>query len=263
MYQLNQVPSEAQIRKFLRRAIFGKAIVCPTCRSRKVYRRQERYWCTRCRKRFSLLSHTWLSDMKLPLQKFWMILWCWTQAVPVRQTMALTQLSEEAVRRWFGRFRSHLPENIEILSRVVQLDEAYGKGWVLVMAKQEKTHKLAWSAFPGSSTQRHHAFEFLQSHVKPGTKLATDGALIYRGIEKWWPVRHTRDIHAKWEFSQTSEIEGMFGCYRTFVRRMYHHHTSEKTTEYVSEFASRFSSPELFENPRNYLIKTLALAPLD
>jgi len=44
---------------------------------------------------------------------------------------------------------------------------------------------------------------------------------------------------------------------------MYHHMTPEKMPEYAKEFSVRFSSPELFENPRNYLQKTLTLAPID
>ncbi len=263
MYQLNQVPTEPQIRKFLRRTLFGKNVFCPECRFRWVTKRQGRYWCPRCRERFSLLSHTWLRDCKLPLQKFWLLLWCWTQGVPVKQTMALALLSEEAVRRWFGRFRDRLPENPEQLSRVVQLDEAYGKGWVLIMAKQKHTRKLAWSVLRGDSTQRHHVLQFLAANVKPRTRLATDGAFIYKGIEQWWPVRHDTDIHKNWEFGKTSEIEGMFGNYRTFVRRMYHHTTAEKVPEYVREFCTRFSSPELFKSPNDYLLKSLSLAPLD
>ncbi len=263
MYQLNQVPSEAQIRKFLRRTLFGKNVFCPRCRSKRVAKYEKRFRCRSCREKFTLLSHTWLSDMKVSLPKFWLLLWAWTQAIPVKQAMALSELSEEAVRRWYGRFRMHLPQESEQLSRVVQLDEAYGKGWVLLMAKQKHTRKLAWTVFPGDSTQRHHALQFLQANVKPRTTLATDGALIYKGIEQWWPVTHVTDIHKKWEFGKTSEIEGMFGCYRTFVRRMYHHATADKVPEYVSEFASRFSSPELFKSPHNYLAKSLSLVPID
>ena len=88
----------------------------------------------------------------------------------------------------------------------------------------------------------------------------TDGSGIYKAIEKWWPVKHETDIHKKWEFGKTSEIEGIFGNYRTFVRRMYHHHWSENLQEYVREFSFGFSSPEMFENPRFYLQKTLKLA---
>jgi hypothetical protein len=210
-----------------------------------------------------LLSHTWLKDLKLPLQKWWLILWCWTQGVPVKQTVALTQLSDEAVYRWYARFREHLPEYHQILEKIVQLDEAYGKGWSLVMAKQKRTRKLAWAILPQSSVQRHHAFQFLQSHIKPGTRLQTDGAFIYKGIQHWWPVKHRVDIHKRFEFGLTSEIEGMFGNLRTFIRRMYHHTRPEHTPEYVSEFVARFSLPELFQNPNEYLKKSLPLVPID
>src|SRR3990172_8414219 len=68
---LKQIPSEAQIRTYLRRSIFGKNMFCPVCHSRHVNRAaQKRYWCMKCRRRFSLLSHTWLKDMKLNLRTF-------------------------------------------------------------------------------------------------------------------------------------------------------------------------------------------------
>jgi transposase-like protein len=263
MYQLNQIPSEAQVRKFLRRAIFGKNVFCPACRAPNPVRYENRYRCRRCRVKFSLLSHTWLSDMKLSYQKFWILLWCWTIEVPILQTMALTELSDDCVRRWYGRFRSHLPKESHILERIVQLDEAFFKNLTLMMAKQKGTRKLAYEVIPGTAPQRHHATYFLFRKVKPGTKLWTDGALIYKGIEQWWPVKHTSDIHKRFEFSHTSEIEGVFGNYRTFVRRMYHHHWSENLPEYVREFCFRFSSPELFKNPLFYLEKSLSLVPID
>ena len=263
MYHLEQVPNEAQIRKYLRRIIYGKNMFCPECRSQKVVRYEERYRCTRCRCKFTLVSHTWLRGMKVSLGKFWLVLWCWTQKVPVLQAENLCQLSEEAIRHWYDLFRAHLPGNSIILERIVQLDEAYFKDRSLVMAKQKGTRKLAWEVILQNSVQRHHATSFLQQYVKPKSKLHTDGAAIYKDIDQWWPVKHTRDIHKKWEFTHTSEIEGMFGNLRTFIRRMYHHTTPEKLPDYVREFCCRFSLPELFENPRNYLEKSLTLVPFD
>lgn len=67
MYNLKQIPSEAQIRKYLRRAIFGKNVFCPECGSYKVWQSYERYRRPDCRIRFSLTSHTWLNNMELPL----------------------------------------------------------------------------------------------------------------------------------------------------------------------------------------------------
>jgi hypothetical protein len=171
----------------------------------------------------------------------------------------LTGLSEVTIRHWFKEFRTNLPEENHILQRIVQMDEAFFKKKVLIMAKEKGTRKLSYDVIHGIAPQRHHAAYFLYRKVKPGSKLWTDGAGIYQGIDKWWPVFHQRDVHRKFEFTHTSEIEGVFGNYRTFVRRMYHHHWSINLDEYVREFCFRFSSPELFENSLFYLTKTLKL----
>ena len=259
MYNLKQIPSDAQIRKYLRKILFGKNIFCPECHSRSVLVQSGRYRCRNCRIRFTLTSHSWLSNMKISYQKFWMILWCWTCSIPVKQTCALSGLTIKSVRKWFDTFREHLPQESHILEHIVQLDEAYFKNMTLMMAKQKGTRNLAYEVITGTSVQRHHAGYFLFRKVKPNSQLWTDGGAIYKGIEKWWPVIHSRDIHKKFEFAHTSEIEGVFGNYRTFVRRMYHHHWSENLEKYVREFCFRFSSPELFENPLFYLTKSLKL----
>ena len=260
MYQLKQIPSEAQIRKHLRRTIYGKNVFCPECGSRRVWRSYERYRCPDCRIRFSLLSHTWLANLKLPLQQWWMLLWCWTTQIPVKQTEALTHLSEKAVRHWYEQFRLHLPEECHILERLVQLDEAYFKQRILMMGKQVGSRQLAWQ-LGQQIPDRRQAMHFLFQKVKPGTELWTDGALIYQGIERWWPVTRAVDIHKRFEFSHTSEIEGIFACLRTFIRRMYHHVSAEKLEDYVREFCFRFSTPEIFASPQLFLQKTLILVP--
>lgn len=131
------------------------------------------------------------------------------------------------------------------------------------MAKQQRSRRIAYAVIPERSVQRHHALHFLPQNVKPRTRLRTDGAAMYQNIDRWWPVRHEIDIHKRFEFGKTSEMEGMFGNSRTFIRRRYHHATAAKIEEYVREFSVRFSSPELFENPRVYLEKTLTLVPID
>lgn len=265
MYQLNQVPSEAQIRKILRQIVFGSHVYCPKCKRRQIVAEQGRYRCRRCRLRFSLLSHTWLTHVKLPLQQFWLLLWCWTTQVPVRQTMALTRLSEPTVRHWFDQFRSHLPEQYHMLEKLVQMDEAYfgGKhGRALLMAKEIGEKKLAWQLLPHAQPTREHAAWFLQTYIAPQSRLNTDGGSIYKAIDQWWPVYHYRDIHKKFEFSNTAEIEGMFGVLRTFIRRMYHHVTVDNLDMLVAEFCFRFYHPEMFESPYQYLLISLHLVPI-
>lgn len=264
MYQLRQIPSEAQIRKGIKQIVFGRNVYCPACKSQRVLVYENRYRCKACGTKFSLLSHTFLANLKLPLQQFWLVLWCWTAQVPVKQTVSLTQLSEPTIRHWFEIFRIHLPEDQDTLEHLVQLDEAYfggRKGRALFMGKQVGSRKIAYQLLSHTHPAREDAFQFLQQYIQAETKLNTDGAAIYKGIEAWWPVTHTRDIHKKFEFTNTSEIEGMFGVLRTFIRRMYHHVTPDKLPMLISEFCYRFSHPEMFKSPWYYLQNVLSLLP--
>jgi hypothetical protein len=194
--------------------------------------------------------------MKLPLQDFWLVLWCWVAQVPVKQTASISGLSVLTVRRWFEKFRGNLPNDQDILSHLVQLDEAYFGSKVdtqaLFLGKQVGTRKLAYRLIK-DYPKREDAWDFLESYIRPQTKLLTDGGSIYKKIDHWWPVTHEYDIHSKFEFQKTSEIEGMFGVLRTFIRRMYHHVTRDKLESVVLEFCSRFSHPEMFINPQEYL----------
>lgn len=264
MYHLNQIPSDAQIRKYIRRIVFGKNIFCPCCKSRNVALYEKRYRCRKCRTPFSLLSHTWLGNMKISPQKFWLVLWCWTNQMPVKQTMALSGFSEKSVRYWYDSFRDHLPKDRKVLEHIVQLDEAYFGGMVgysLFMGKQKGTRKLAYRILSHNAPSRHDALVFLKTYVKSESTLQTDGGSIYKNINKYYPVNHMVDIHKKFEFTNTSEIEGMFGVLRTFIRRMYHHVTAEKFPDLMCEFYFRFSHPEMFKSPYHYLLNTLSLGP--
>lgn len=264
MVRPGKTPSETQIKKFIRRILFGKNLFCPECKSRDVIKYESRFRCKSCRGKFSLLSHTWLSNIKIPLTDFWLILWCFTAQIPVKQAVIITRLSPKAVRFWYTSFRNHLPKEQVVLEAIVQLDEAYFgrfKGRTLLMAKQKGTRKLAYKILVHQDPSRLDAWDFLKANIKPGSMLCTDGFSIYNGIERLYPVTHVVDIHKSWEFGQTSEIEGVFGNLRTFIRRMYHHVTPEKLEEVVSEFSFRFSHPEMFENPRYYLTKSLCLVP--
>lgn len=184
--------------------------------------------------------------------------------MPVDQTMKLSKLSEPTVRRWFGKFRKHLPDDCQMrLSGIIQMDEAfYGgkKGSLFIAAKQRGTRKAVGKVLSHTNLHREGITPILQQYVVPGSQLNTDGHGVYRGIANWWPVNHQYDVHSKFEFSLTSEIEGLFGNFKTFLRRMYHHATKEKLPELVVEFLARFFHPEYFQSPQNYL--KVAILPL-
>lgn len=261
---LNQVPSEVQIKRELKKVIFGERIFCPRCGSYQVRKSENRYRCKKCRKPFSLTSVSWLKSMKISLQTFWLLLWGWTNEVPLDQTQALCGLSEVTVRNWYEKFRLNLPQDkIEAvrLCGDIQMDEAYrgrkDNKYSIIGAKEKaqqgKDRKMYIQVLHKNSIDRKNTIDFLSQKVIPNSNLFTDGGSIYKGIGKWWPVNHQYEIHSKFEFTLTSEIEGLWGTMFTFIRRMYHHVTYKKVDDLVFEFMARQMFPKWFESPQSFV----------
>lgn len=260
---LRQIPTEIKIKTIIRKICFGKYLHCPICGTRRLKKYGERYHCKRCRKFFSLRSVSWFKGSKLSWQTLWLLLWCFVNKVPVDQTIKLTGKSEVTVRHWYGKFRVNLPKNIIIrLKGTIQGDEFYrgGKknGYSIVGLKQKGKRNLVLQVIKRPSVNKKDIVNLLAQTVVPGSKFHTDGSSIYKTIENWWPVNHQCELHKKFEFELTSEIEGIWGNFVTFIRRMYHHITLDKLEEYVNEFQTRFSHPEIFQDPFIYLSFTLS-----
>lgn len=263
---LSQIPSEKQIRRDLKKIIFGARVKCPDC-GRQIHvvqlKANTKWRCTKCRNKFSLTSVTWLKGMKITVQHLWCLIWCWQKKLNIQQAMDLTQLSLPTVRRYYELFRDHL--NLEydvILKGEVQMDEMFVKGGFIIGAKDIKRKKVKLFVVFRKSPTKADATNFIYHHVQPGSTLCTDGGGIYRGIENWWPVKHRKDIHSKFEFEITSEIEAIWGNLRTFIRRMYHHVTLKKLPKIVAEFEARKSQPQIFDNPLTFLQNSLCSVTL-
>lgn len=265
MYIIRHVPSKSTLRRVLKLAVFGKRVVCPHCQSQlmKKIQNEERWRCRKCRKPFSIKSASWLKSSKLSLETIWLLLWCFQKQLPLKQTAALCEVSYPTVFLWYEKFRSHIPVwRIEhILKDQVVCDELFTKGNCIIGAKEKGTRNIAMQVLHKSHPDRHDAVTFLAHHVKPGSSLSTDGSAIYRGIQKWHPVIHDYERHAKWEFSKTAEGEGLWGVFRTFVRRMYHHVTNLKLESLVTEFCLRFGHDEVFDSPEEYWSICLSMKP--
>lgn len=143
------------------------------------------------------------------------------------------------------------------------MDEAFFRNNSLIAAKDitEKKIILRVAPKPMKQLQRQNILQFVARHVEPGSDLFTDGHSFYRGIHNYWSINHQYEIHSKWEFALTSEIEGVFGNLRTYIRRKYHHVTGSKLPEVVAEFEAFFNHPECFKSPNEYLKNSLYLVP--
>jgi len=263
MYKFRQIPSECQIKKLVKKILFGTHLHCPRCKSRRVYKSENRYRCRDCRRPFSMTSNTWLNNMKISYEKFYLILWCWTNNLPILQTMKITDLSEITIREWFDKLREHIPDKhwLTPLKGTVQMDETFFKKAAVIAAKDVERKRVVMRVVPHTNIGKNNIAQFVVRRVEPNSKLCTDGGSVYKKIEQIWPVDHQTDIHSKFEFGLTSEIEGLFGNMRTFIRRKYHHVTSSKLPGILAEFESNFNHPEYFENPTIFLENSLFLVP--
>ncbi len=262
---LHQIPAPSTLRRVLKRAIFGKRIHCPWCRSYsfRSIKREERWRCNQCDKPFSLKSCCWLRGSKLPLETIWLLLHCWQKKYPLLQAMDVTGVSYPTVSHWYQMFREHIPkEKLDILlENNIACDEMFTRDTAIIGAKQKGTRNIMLQVLHEKHPNKFHAVEFLTRFTKTNSNLFTDGSGIYKGIGNWHNIKHTYEIHSKFEFALTAEIEGVWGVFRTFVRRMYHHCTKYKLDDIVTEFCLRFRRDEIFETPQNYWFICLSTEP--
>ena len=256
MNSLKQIPTKSTLRRVFKKAIFGNRVYCPNCHSRSIKKiiNEERWRCRICHKPFSIKSSSWLKGSKLSLETIWLILWCWQKKFSIQHTMDTTNLSYPTIFNWYQRFREHIPkERIDsLLEGNIACDEMYTRDNAIIGAKQKGTRNIVLKVINQKSVERQHAVEFLTRFTKANSNLFTDGGSIYKGIDNWHRLKHTYEIHSRFEFTLTSEIEGLWGCLRTFIRRMYHHVTRYKLEDLVSEFCLRFRQDKIFESPEDY-----------
>ena len=260
------VPTKGTLRRYFKKAIFGSHVHCPECKSRdfRVIASEERWRCNRCNHPFSIKSSCWLKGSKLPLETIWLLLRSWQKKYSLQQAMDLAQVSYPTASDWHERFRDHIPkEKLNILlSGQIACDEMYTKQQSIIGAKEKGTRNIVLKIIHERSVNKTDAMRFLQAYVRANSHVCTDGSKIYRGMDKWHNLKHSYEIHKRFEFELTSEIEGLWGVFRTFVRRMYHHVTRYKLAAVVAEFTLRFRQDIIFNSPDDYLRLCLKPCPL-
>jgi transposase-like protein len=138
VYDFRNVPSEAKLRKFMRSVLFGKNLFCPHCLSRFVKTVESRYHCSACRTKFSVLSFTGFSHLRVSYQRLWLAFWCWTNGMNHDQSAILCRITTKCVRHWFAFFNEFFPASKSINDRILQLDETLFKDWAPIAHEVEE-----------------------------------------------------------------------------------------------------------------------------
>lgn len=271
MPSIPELPPEAKILALIRKVLFPQGLKCCHCQCWNVKKlsTEDRYYCRRCRKKFSLKSsHPLLYRMHISWQEFYSLLWLWQNKYQPGQAKQLSGLSHVAVERWFSRFRQHLPALDEYppLTDMVEADESqFGHTY-------HTTDQ--WVAGAVSRTSRQVRMQliknrdsgcldrFLLKNVKKNCLLVTDGYSAYYGIERFHGFVHDVGNHSNGNFGPTAHAENIWSRTDRFIMRVYHQVQKHRLKDILLELQARFSIPELFINPQSYLQFALARVPL-
>lgn len=266
---------ERKIKQILRNIIFKKGrLKCPRCNCFKILsiRNEDRYFCKRCRKKFSILSNTWMRNIKIPLSAFIILLYLWLEDASVDLTKKLTGLSRPTIYSYFRLFRRNIVKTIEFKPRDnVQVDEAYF-GRIKKQANRLhnwNTYKtpikvcVAGIACPQTGQLATRVIEsrpgkpiktFIREYVPNDITVYSDGSPIYTELKKThWHVPKTHDLG----FHDAYYIESCWSWMKRKLFKQYHHFSKKYAKEYVSELTFKFNTRKIEKNPFYYISKSL------
>ena len=264
--------SERQIACELRKIFFPPKgrICCVRCQSFRVKKvpKEDRYHCPKCRKKFSLLSGTWLGHLRIPLTTFMILLWSWMKGYSVDQAHDLTSLSVVTIRRFFRLFRLNIVKSVSFEPQdSVQVDEAYFGSF----KKQSNSYHgvqtyhlkpkvcVSGIACPSLGTLAMRVIHgvktvpiknFIREKVPRDVKVYSDGSPIYTELRTThFHVSQTHDQG----FATAAYIEGCWSWTKRKLFQQYHHFTLKYAEEYVRELEWRFNTRKSPKDPLDAL----------
>lgn len=258
MNSLASLPRERQCHIQLFKLVYG-ASNCPNCKSRLLFRRSYA-WCRMCRVKHSVRAATWFRGSNLPLQKLWLLLWCWQKQKGVGTAVDIVGVSYPTVRRWFRRFRALVPASTLQLSGIVEVDESFfgkqrfGSQTIVIGAIERDTRRIRLKIIPDRAQDSLELF--LQHTVQKGSHITTDAFSGYHDLE-FYGYSHERCNHSNGHFGPTNMIENFWGVLKRSLRRLYGKLTLTDLRNILREWEQRQNQPELFYNVDNYLRATL------
>jgi transposase-like protein len=257
MYTLAQPLREAQIAKQLRIVLFPGGIKCPRCSKRYSFKVAERYYCKKCRLKFSLKRCTPFAHSKLSFTKLWQVLGCFVGELSLEDTQLVTGLSHVTVRRWYRKFNALIPEQIHKLSGTVEIDEAFiGKEkfmnqTIVIGALERDRNQVVLECI--SNLEQGTTDRFILNTVKEYSMIYTDGWGGYQNLTEFFGYGHEWVNHSLGGFGLTNRIENVWMCLRRFIRKVYHHIWKEHLPDILREFQARRSNPAAFTNQLSFL----------
>ncbi len=250
------LPSQRNALRLLHRLTFGTE-ACPHCFARLNYRKSYA-WCKAYRKKIRAKAGSWLKSSKLPARTVLSLLVAWQNKQAPGVCVSLLGLSYPTVRRWYGRFREHLPEAEGMLEGAAEVDESFfGRrkfgNQTLVAGAKARNGEIRLSQIQDRGS--FSLTSFLLRTLTKGSLLLTDMHAGYAEAESFYP--RMRCNHSAGDYGSTAGIENVWSRCKRQLRRQYGAFYPFHLQGLLREWEARHNLPDLFTSPAAYLERCL------
>ena len=227
------------------------------------------YWCTDCRKYFSVKTGTTMADSNIPLRKWAIgIYLCLTSLKSVSSMKLHRDLGIGQKAAWFmlHRLREAWAEELgDPFDGPIEVDETYigglrenmpktkreqlastGPGPVgkapVVGAKDRETNQVRAQAI--QRTNAATLVPFVEDTAAPGATVYTDDAAAYRSLPTMFNRLHHESVnHSVGEYirgqAHTNGIESFWSMFKRAYKGTFHKLSPKHLDRYIQEFAAK------------------------
>ena len=256
-------PNEAAAVSWFEEVRWGDERFCGHCgstRTRTVPNKKPMpYWCTECRKYFSIKTGTPMQSSKLPLQKWVIAMYLMSTSLKGVSSMKLHRdigITQKHAWHLSQRIRSAWESYIESFPGPVEVDETYmggknankhqekkipnatgtiGKTPVVGMKDRGKNQVQAAVV---EHTNQETLQDFVRMRTEPDATIYTDEHGAYIGLENHEVVKHSVGEYVR-DQAHTNGIESFWALLKRGYYGTYHQMSVKHLGRYVTEFAGR------------------------
>ena len=263
MSSLADIPSEVECRQIFYEVTHHGLVTCQ-CGDEINWSINNGYgWCRTCRCQFYPKARTMFAGSNLPCRQIFALLWCWQHRQSPGSVSVALDLTYPTIRRWYKRFREHLPPDDDMkLSGIVEVDEAYfgkkrhGHQTIVIGAIERyldprlNTRCLKLKIIP--DTEQKTLEQFIEDSIEPGSLVVTDCHGGYNDLE-FLGWSHETWNHSKGHYAGTNHIEQNWSAMKRYLRKLYGNIPTRDLQLILNEWQARHNRPELFSSPKDYL----------
>ena len=259
-------PDEESAREWFESRIWPDGRCCPRCkgtRTREASHAKMPYWCTDCRKYFSVRVGTVMESSKLPYRKWVWAIYLHTTSLKGVSSMKLHRdigIAQNSAWHLLQRIRKAFDGNDDgPFGGPVEVDETFvggleknkhehkklnvkagGAGKAAVVgAKDRETGKVVAEVVP--DTTRSTLIPFVASRTYYGASVYTDDNKAYFDLGRAYDhqtVKHSVSEYVR-GMVHTNGIESFWATFKRAHKGVYHKFSKKHLHRYVADFAGR------------------------